>query len=225
MSEIKTETSISYFTDSIYYPNWYIDNFGTSIDKITKDLLGFKFADRNATHMKYRGNSLRRDKVFFVDSLIDVPVYQYPGYQYKSIVNEYKLITENKLIQKIYLKLIEKFKVDLNHVIGTIYRDGKDIIGWHDDKVKSIDSKVPIFILSFGAQRPLSFRNKETEKFEVDIPMKPGSLFILGHQTNKDYQHSIQESHEIIGPRVSIIFRNIINKVKYETILKRANKT
>lgn len=53
--------------------------------------------------------------------------------------------------------------------------------------------------------------------------MKPGSLFILGHQTNKEYQHSIQESN-IVGSRVSIIYRNIINKLKYETILKRANK-
>lgn len=86
MSEVKTEV-VPYLSDSVYYPNWYSENFGESLDEVTKELLEFKFADRNSKHMKYRGNPLRRDKIFFVDSLIDVPAYQYPGYQYKSIIN------------------------------------------------------------------------------------------------------------------------------------------
>jgi alkylated DNA repair dioxygenase AlkB len=221
---MSTIEPVSYLLDCLYYPTWYQDNFETSIDEITKELLESKFADRNASHMKYRGNSLKRDKSFFVDSLTNVPVYVYPGYQYKSIVEEYQLIAENKIISDLHQKLESEFKTPLNHVIQTKYQDGKDMIGFHDDKPKSINPKVPIYILSFGAERPLAFRKKDSKEISCEISLKAGSLFILGHETNKAYQHCIPSTSEVIGPRVSLIYRNIINKLKYETILKRANK-
>ena len=76
-----------------YYPRWCQDVLGLHPDNVFKQLQEAAFADRDAAHMRYRGNSLDRSKFFLVDNLTDkVPIYNYPGFQYGSITHEYKLM-------------------------------------------------------------------------------------------------------------------------------------
>jgi len=103
----------------MYYPNWCVDELKMSPEKLYAALGEIEVADRSSKWMKYRGHSLRRSKYFFVNDLDKrVPVYLYPGFQYASIVEEYRLIQDNPVIQRIS-QLVD---TDINHVIGTLYQ-------------------------------------------------------------------------------------------------------
>ena len=214
--------------DSFYIPRWSQTRLGLEPSTAFYQLSQVNFADRAAPHMRYRGNMLKRSKFFLVDSLEQVPIYLYPGFQYGSIVAEYGLIQEQPLITRFCDALAKEFKASINHVIGTKYEDGRDGIGYHNDKPKTLDPATPIFIYSCGQQRPLSFRPidpDEDEELEIiEAPMEPGSLLVLGWQTNLAYQHSIQED-DSEGQRISLVLRNVLHRVPMKTVELKAALT
>ena len=220
------------------YPRWCQDVLGLHPNNVFKQLQEAAFADRAAAHMRYRGHTLDRSKFFLVDNLTDkVPIYNYPGFQSGSITHEYKLIGSNPLVQRIVAALSPKCSI--NNVIGTLYTDAADNIGWHSDKDQTIDGATPIFLLSFGAQRPLVFRRTSSASTgastaanppnghlkQVCVPMEPGSLFVLGHSTNKAWQHAILPSADPIGARISLVLRKISKFRSMEYCQQQASKT
>jgi hypothetical protein len=148
-------TPVNYLLDCQYYPNWIQENLGLTADELFSELNKIEFAERTARHMRYRGLLLKRSKFFFVDSLIEVPVYLYPGFSYASIAEEYDLITNQKLIENVSKTIETIFQSKINHVIGTKYLDSQDTIGFHDDKPKTMHKTIPVYIISSGAQRQI----------------------------------------------------------------------
>ena len=57
------------------------------------------------------------------------------------------------------------------------------------------------------------------------MPMEPGSLFVLGHATNKAWQHAILPSADPIGPRISLVLRKISKFRSMEYCQQQAGKT
>lgn len=224
--------------DTDYYPNWFT-GLGYDPNAIYQELDQISTAERSSPWMKYRGHELKRSKFFFVELGPNqgVPVYSYPGFQYRSVLQEYHQISEHPLISGIQQLIETQFGHRTNHVIGTVYYNQNDNIGWHDDKTATIDPTVPIYIFSFGQQRPLSIRQKPTETIKdrfgkqigersdppviCQVPMEQGSLCILGHQTNSSCQHAILPTNQLIGKRISLIFRKVVNVVSLAEIHKK----
>jgi alkylated DNA repair dioxygenase AlkB len=209
-----------------YHPGWIQSLLKMDERAMMNIVSELPFADRNSSDMKYRGHTLARTKFFAVDSLANVPVYRYPGFQYVQIPNYYHLITEHPFLQTIQDAIEHQFGHGTNHVIGTLYENEHDNIGWHFDKPATIDPNVPIFIISFGAQRPLLFRrNGETDAC-YSIPMEPGSLFILSAKINSQYEHCIPSSStETFTPRISLIYRQICNRISIEEMTKKVEQS
>jgi hypothetical protein len=209
----------------MYVRDWVQRTFSKSPEELFKEFDQLRFIDRNHKHMLYRGRPIARSKLFLVDQLQpSVPVYLFPGFQYAQIAHDYHSMHEVPLIDQMSLELAKQFGLSTNHVILTRYQDQHDNIGYHNDKPKTIDPDVPIFIISLGAQRPLLFRKNGTQEPCCEIPMEPGSLFVLGHKTNAAYQHSIAPSNEELGPRISIIFRQIIHRIPWAQVEKHIQK-
>jgi len=220
-----------------YYPNWIQETFHGTVTpaKLMKMLASYDFADRSAAHMKYRGHEIHRSKIFWVDNLEEkVPIYTFPAFQYQQVKKEYQLISTSEWVEKIQEALDGQFGVATNHVIGTLYQDGKDSIGWHNDKPKTLDSIAPIFFLSFGQQRPLLFRKNGMEQVCCEISMAPGSLFVLDASKNQQYQHCIaaesdtnnnsnsnNNNNSRCKPRISLIYRQVKNILTMQEIEKK----
>lgn len=111
-----------------------------------------------------------------------------------------------------------------------MYEDGKDCIGPHNDKVDDIEG--PIYTFSFGAQRELHLHDNDNDDLanpDDVIIMEPGSLLILGPETNKVMKHSIPEAkfHRVLpkdvymGSRTSIIFRTSHNILTQDEVDKK----
>ena len=130
--------------------------------------------------------------------------YKYSGKQLNRQIWSQDLI----MIRK---KIYEELKIDFNSVLANYYRDGKDSMGWHSDNEKELGPDPTIASISFGSERNLVFRNKITKE-TLAIPQTNGCLILIDGETQKNWQHSIKKTQKVIGPRINLTFRNIINK-------------
>ena len=130
--------------------------------------------------------------------------YRYSGKQLNRQIWSQDLI----MIRK---KIYEELNIDFNSVLANYYRDGKDSMGWHSDDEKELGPDPTIASISFGSERDLVFRNKITKE-TIAIPQTNGCLILIDGETQKNWQHSIKKTQKVIGPRINLTFRNIINK-------------
>lgn len=219
-------TKIIITEDCIHYPKWF-QELGYDADATAKELLALTFADRQSPWMKYRGNPIKRDKAFFVDSLERVPIYSFPGFQYRAVVEEYQDFKSAPIVESLRYAVTKVHGHVTNHGIATSYKDETDTIGWHNDKPKSLDPKVPIIMMNFLAQRPLAFRPNPTVDCKdpaivCEVPNAHGSLTIMGHHTNTHYQHAVLPGQEKCGQRISVILRGVSNIIPMEQVRKLA---
>jgi alkylated DNA repair dioxygenase AlkB len=108
-------------------------------------------------------------------------------------------------------KIYKEFKIDFNSVLVNYYRDGKDSMGWHSDDEKELGHNPTIASISFGSERDLVFKNK-INKETLSIAQVHGCLILIDGKTQKNWQHSIKKTRKVIGPRINLTFRNIIDK-------------
>ena len=108
-------------------------------------------------------------------------------------------------------KIYKEFKIDFNSVLVHYYRDGKDSMGWHSDDEKELGHNPTIASISFGSERDLVFKNK-ISKETLSIAQVHGCLILIDGKTQKNWQHSIKKTRKVIGPRINLTFRNIIDK-------------
>tara|TARA_B100000700_G_scaffold185042_1_gene203952 strand:+ start:5860 stop:6465 length:606 start_codon:yes stop_codon:yes gene_type:complete len=134
--------------------------------------------------------------------------YRYSGKQLNRQIWSPDLI----MIRK---KIYEELKIDFNSVLANYYRDGKDSMGWHSDDEKELGPDPTIASISFGSERDLVFRNKITKE-TIAIPQTNGCLILIDGKTQKNWQHSIKKTQKVIGPRINLTFRNIINKNNFK---------
>ena len=130
--------------------------------------------------------------------------YRYSGKQLNRQIWSQDLI----MIRK---KIYKELKIDFNSVLANYYRDGKDSMGWHSDDEKELGPDPTIASISFGSERDLVFRNKITKE-TLAIPQTNGCLILIDGETQRNWQHSIKKTRKVIGPRINLTFRNIINK-------------
>jgi alkylated DNA repair dioxygenase AlkB len=130
--------------------------------------------------------------------------YRYSGKQLNRQIWSQDLI----MIRK---KIYKELKIDFNSVLANYYRDGKDSMGWHSDNEKELGPNPTIASISFGGERDLVFRNK-ISKETLAIPQTNGCLILIDGETQRNWQHSIKKTQKVIGPRINLTFRNIINK-------------
>jgi hypothetical protein len=211
------------FIDTAYYPNW-LYQAGYDPNAIGEELNQIAVSDRNASWMKYRGHPVKHSKFFYYDpnSMGDIPIYPFTGFQYESVIREYRPISQQPLVTGLRQLIEQRFGFRTNHVIGTKYYNQDDTVGWHQDKVEPLQVDVPIFIFSFYDTRPLSFRDATTHAELGSILMESGSLLVLGYQTNRQCQHAILPTSQPVSTRLSISFRAITDYMSYDTISKRA---
>lgn len=97
--------------------------------------------------------------------------------------------------------------VPFTHVGLNYYRDGRDSVAPHNDKLHSIAPGWPIALLSLGHTRRMDIRDKLPPRHTRRIDLEPGSLLVMSHDSQKHYDHGIPKTREAVGPRISLAFR------------------
>ena len=106
----------------------------------------------------------------------------------------------------------EVLGVAFTHVGLNYYRDGRDSVAPHNDKLHSIVPGYPIALLSLGATRRMDIREKQpasegARRHSWRIELEPGSLLVMSHASQKHFDHGIPKVATPVGPRISLAFR------------------
>ena len=95
-----------------------------------------------------------------------------------------------------------------NSVLGNLYRDGEDYMGWHQDNERELGHQPVIASLSFGATRQFVFKHKTTKE-KIAFQLTPGSLLIMAGETQQYWQRALPKTKRVNEPRINLTFRYI----------------
>jgi alkylated DNA repair dioxygenase AlkB len=110
--------------------------------------------------------------------------------------------------------LLDALKVVTSHVdapfnsIGlNLYRDEHDSVAPHNDKLHELVPHQPIVLLSLGATRTMTIRQKQPPHLRTDIELEAGSLLWMGWNAQLHNNPGIPKCRQATGPRISVAFR------------------
>ncbi|RFU49188.1 alpha-ketoglutarate-dependent dioxygenase AlkB [Paraburkholderia sp. DHOC27] len=105
----------------------------------------------------------------------------------------------------------ERVNAPFNHVGLNLYRDEKDSVALHGDKVDKLVQGEPIAILSLGETRRMSIRARHEPVRVRHIDLEAGSVLIMSYESQLTHEHGIPKLTRPCGPRISLAFRCVAN--------------
>ncbi len=120
---------------------------------------------------------------------------------------------EPPILEDIRLVLSERYGVEFDSVGFNLYRDGRDSVAWHGDRIKK-DIEDPIVVLvSLGAPRKFLLRPKGGGKSR-SFMLGAGDLLVTGGKTQRTWDHSVPKVASA-GPRISLAYRHGMDPAAY----------
>jgi len=103
--------------------------------------------------------------------------------------------------------LSERYGVDLDSMGMNLYRDGRDSVAWHGDRIaREIDRPI-VALVSIGHPRRFLLRPKGGGP-SCAFELGRGDLFVTGGRTQRLWEHSVPKVANALGPRISLAFRH-----------------
>jgi len=96
-----------------------------------------------------------------------------------------------------------------NSVLGNLYRDGQDSMGWHADQEKSLGENPFIASLSLGAARLFKIRHTQSGE-TLDLNLADGSLLLMGGALQHHWRHCVPKTRQPVAARINLTFRKIL---------------
>ena len=88
-----------------------------------------------------------------------------------------------------------------------LYRDGRDSVAMHNDKLHQLVAGQPIALLSFGDPRRMLIKAKAAGSRSLSVELGHGSLLAMSHASQITHEHGIPKSGKSLGPRISAVYR------------------
>jgi alkylated DNA repair dioxygenase AlkB len=101
--------------------------------------------------------------------------------------------------------LSKRFDADLSVISANLYRDGRDSVAWHGDRVARTRPETVVAILSLGSPRRFLLRPKGGGR-SLRLEPAAGDLLVLGGTCQRTWEHSVPKRAQA-GPRISVMFR------------------
>jgi alkylated DNA repair dioxygenase AlkB len=88
-----------------------------------------------------------------------------------------------------------------------LYRDGRDSVAMHHDRLAELVPGHPIAVLSLGAPRRMTIATTAVPRTTRTIELQPGSVIVMDHASQRHTLHGIAKTTAPVGPRISLAFR------------------
>lgn len=101
------------------------------------------------------------------------------------------------------------YGVSFDSVGLNLYRDGRDSVAWHADRIAREIAEPVVALVSVGAPRPFWLRPspRRGPGQTVRFLLGRGDLLVTGGRCQRDWQHSVPKVAST-GPRISVAFRH-----------------
>lgn len=102
--------------------------------------------------------------------------------------------------------LSARYGVALERITCNLYRDGRDSVAWHGDRVARELREATVAIVSLGEARPFRLRPKGGGS-SIGWKAGHGDLIVMGGSCQRTWDHSIPKVASA-GPRIAVMFRH-----------------
>jgi alkylated DNA repair dioxygenase AlkB len=113
---------------------------------------------------------------------------------------------EPPILEEIRLVLSERYQREFDSVGFNLYRDGRDSVAWHGDRIPEEIVDPIVVLVSLGEPRRFLLRSKGERASRVFV-LGHGDLLVTGGQTQRDWEHSVPKAVQA-GPRISLAYRH-----------------
>jgi alkylated DNA repair dioxygenase AlkB len=103
--------------------------------------------------------------------------------------------------------LSRRYDRDFDSVGAALYRDGRDSVAWHGDRIDPELEEPVVALVSLGSPRTLRMRAKHRRNDTRSFPLFPGDLFVMGGLAQRTWEHSVPKVARA-GARLSVQFRH-----------------
>ncbi len=128
---------------------------------------------------------------------------------------DFKVLNMHPLLVPICKHIEEEVGFLPTNCLLNYYEDGKSTMGFHSDTTNNLEDDTGIVIVSLGAERSLTFRNKEDYEKRLNYQLPNGSLFYMTQKTQDFWTHAVKKA-STDEARISITFRRILAEKKSE---------
>jgi alkylated DNA repair dioxygenase AlkB len=146
----------------------------------------------------------------FETVLADAPWAEHERPMYERMVVEPRLTTRlwadpPAIVGEMADALSERYARDLSTVSANLYRDGRDSVAWHGDRVGRRRDDTVVALVSLGSPRRFLLR-PTTGGRSLRLTPAAGDLVVLGGTAQRTWQHCVPKAARA-GPRISVMFR------------------
>ena len=110
-----------------------------------------------------------------------------------------------EVIREMSQVLSERYGVLLDRVTCNLYRDGRDSVAWHGDRVARELPEATVAVLSLGEARPFKVRPKGGGS-SLGWAAGRGDLIVMGGSCQRTHDHAVPKVAKA-GPRIAVMFR------------------
>jgi alkylated DNA repair dioxygenase AlkB len=100
----------------------------------------------------------------------------------------------------------QRYGLTFDSVGFNLYRDGRDSVAWHGDKIRRDIAEPVVALVSLGEPRRFLLRPRAGGRSRAWL-LGGGDLFVTGGRTQRTWLHSVPKVARA-GPRISIAFRH-----------------
>jgi alkylated DNA repair dioxygenase AlkB len=111
------------------------------------------------------------------------------------------------LLDRMARCLGRRYGVELPAISANLYRDGRDSVAWHGDRIGRVRADAVVAILSLGSDRTLLLRPSGGGP-SIAFPMRSGDLLVQGGTCQRTFEHCVPKRAHA-GPRISVMFRQL----------------
>lgn len=116
---------------------------------------------------------------------------------------------EPPILERMRQALSDRYGVEFDSMGLNLYRDGRDSVAWHGDRIAREIAEPLVAIVSVGEPRRFLLRPKAkgTGLTTQRLVLGRGELLVTGGATQRAWEHSVPKVASA-GPRMSLTFRH-----------------
>ncbi|MEE3010529.1 MAG: alpha-ketoglutarate-dependent dioxygenase AlkB [Pseudomonadota bacterium] len=99
---------------------------------------------------------------------------------------------------------------DPNGVLGNLYRDGDDTMGWHRDNEPELGPAPWVLSYNLGAERDFALRRYGEHRQSDLITLGHDELLVMSPEVQRHYEHARPRRRRVTAPRLNLTFREIV---------------
>ena len=124
-------------------------------------------------------------------------------------------VLEPPILRAMLASLSARYRVPFDSVGFNLYRDGRDSVAWHGDKIRGDIAEPVVALVSLGAARRFLLRPRGGGT-SIPFLLGGGDLLVTGGRTQRTWEHSVPKVARA-EPRLSLAFRHGLAPDAYRT--------